>query len=278
MNRDSAAPIGRTEIACVIAGILCAAHALIVAGKAKERRGPGKSADRIWSYFHCQECVECGGVGSKSAVRSPTCGAGVSVPEVWAGLLRLATCRGYGKEYPQYLGAWLDFWGEFPICSSKRVAALVARLSTSNSGELPMRRNTIGFRHIVEGTLKIIEGNSLQAARREYILAAMMRFLDEAEKGSSFDHDRAWVISPSDSDALDSYSFVESYLADSNDLDESLLAAKETIELIKMNREAGPDKIKKAVQFLRSLLERLRTERRIHQEQSWGHRFATVGN
>ena len=143
-------------------------------------------------------------------------------------------------------------------------------------GAAMTRQSSIGLRHIVEGTIKILEGASVDQNRQQYILTAIRRLLDQAEQGSHFVRERAWVIPPSGRDALDSYSFVDTCLRGSENLDESVRVAKETIEALEGKRSLAPAKRAAAIRLLQDLLEGMRNRRLAYSEDDWDKRIAAI--
>jgi hypothetical protein len=138
------------------------------------------------------------------------------------------------------------------------------------------RRNTIGLRHILEGTIKILEGKRVDPSRKKYLLNSVIKLLGEAEKGSNFVHERAWVVPPAESDSLESYSFLTTYFQNGDYLDQNLPSSKKTIMSVASGSSVAAEKLQPVIKLLKELLERMRTERQLYSEEVWDQRFAPI--
>lgn len=121
----------------------------------------------------------------------------------------------------------------------------------------PALANTVGFRHVLEDGLSILEGEELPATRRTYVLNRLQRFIEDARRGSNLISENAWVIAPSDRDALQSFSFFDSYLSgyDTEDLVSSLADAQQSVDSLVQNAAVPQPVLSRTQRLLKDLLD-----------------------
>ena len=131
----------------------------------------------------------------------------------------------------------------------------------------------LGLRHIVEDGVKLLEGGRIARDRRQYVLAQLKSFIDQASRGSALVEENAWFIPPSDREALESFSLINKYLnARGPKLRQLLDATRESIERLETGRPVAKADFSKAHGLMTDVLECIRQDMDTISEQ-WDQRI-----
>src|SRR5665213_2097026 len=75
----------------------------------------------------------------------------------------------------------------------------------------PFGTNGLGFRHLIEDGLAILNGRPISADRRDYVVQDLSQLVLQAKRGSELVRSNALSVATDDRSAFESYSILDRY-------------------------------------------------------------------
>ncbi len=74
----------------------------------------------------------------------------------------------------------------------------------------------IGFRHVIEDALQVIDAGDISPERREFVLQSILDFVREATRGFDIVRSNSFLVGTDDRSAFDAFSLVDSCLGENS--------------------------------------------------------------
>jgi hypothetical protein len=115
---------------------------------------------------------------------------------------------------------------------------------------------SIGFRHVIEDGLSVLQNGNLEPTRRAYVLDDLTALLRGAIKGSDLARQVSLFVRSDDRNAFEIFSLLDRYLGHGYDPDwrEKLPSAEKAFTQLKENVEVAPEARSEAIALLTELL------------------------
>lgn len=120
----------------------------------------------------------------------------------------------------------------------------------------------IGFRHVVEDAIAILNNDEIEATRRKYVLDDLSELLQKAMKGLDLDSQESFFVGSENRNAFDTFQFFNQYLGttDQDGWRKQLPVAMRAFEQLKEGEALESGEKEATVLLFSSLLHESRTQ------------------
>jgi hypothetical protein len=114
----------------------------------------------------------------------------------------------------------------------------------------------LGFRHLIEDGVAILQDQPVAAARRRYVLDELLELIGRANRGSDLFRTNALFVASAERGAVESFSLVDRFLggAESDHWKSILTQAEEAFDRLRNERVPAVQEREAAIELLKKIL------------------------
>jgi hypothetical protein len=126
----------------------------------------------------------------------------------------------------------------------------------------PTWTSGLGFRHLIEDAVAILQDRPVESDRRKYVLDDISELIDKANRGSDLFRSNALFVASADRSAVESFSLVDRFLGGAeSDYWKSVLAqARGALHQLRSGSTPALEEREAAIELLKKILAALARE------------------